>query len=123
MNMQTLSCKELGNRECEYIASGGGGPDVKRQMLAHASKAHPGTVETLAQKDALGRRIDQVLADRGGPVDEDESQGGEFVDDNATVEERSNGGSAGERGTEPGAGEGRRNVVHTTENRGGFSAR
>jgi predicted small metal-binding protein len=97
MKPHTLSCKELGNPACDHVAAGENDAEVKRKMLDHASEVHPEAVKTPADKDALGRRIDRVLEDKadGSALEEthgahgrygmeDESQGGEFLDDEAS---------------------------------------
>jgi predicted small metal-binding protein len=111
MKMHTLSCKELGSPVCDYVATGGSDADVKWKMLDHASKEHPETVNTPADKDALGRRIDRVLEDKadGSELDEahgeDESQGGEFLDDDSARSGRAKEREATQHAR--GAGEGR----------------
>jgi predicted small metal-binding protein len=90
MQALSLSCKDLGTKECDYVAHGKTESEVKANMMEHASVAHPEAVNTEAREDALGRRIDKALGDKAGLEKqarssgygiEDGSQGGEFLDD------------------------------------------
>lgn len=88
MSTTTLSCRQLGDKQCDFVATGKDRDEVKRNMLEHAAREHFRKEEAGAerndggkQRDALSQLIDETLDDRAGAPREDASQGGEFLDD------------------------------------------
>lgn len=88
MTTTTLSCRQLGDKQCDFVATGKDRDEVKRNMLEHAAHEHfrkeeagEGGRTEGQQRDALSRRIDETLDARVRGPREDASQGGEFLDD------------------------------------------
>ena len=88
MNGKTLSCKDLGNNTCDFVARGDSDDDVKRRMIDHATRVHPDHRYGPDWEGALGREIDDILKDRAPVPAEDASQGGEFLDDRIARDEK-----------------------------------
>jgi predicted small metal-binding protein len=87
MNKATLSCKDLGNRTCDFVATGESDAEVKRRMLEHASREHAPRNGEPGWKDELSRRIEKTQEERAaGGSREDASQGGEFLDDDVRAQ-------------------------------------
>ncbi len=64
MSTTTLSCKDLGNHKCDFVARGGNNEDVKREMIDHATREHPEHRYGSDWEGTLGREIDEVLESR-----------------------------------------------------------
>lgn len=98
MSTTTLSCKDLGNNKCDFVARGQNREDAKRQMIDHATREHPGHRYGPDWEGTLGREIDDIFEERTSAPVEDASQGGEFLDDRVARDDaRGQGGQA--RGT------------------------
>lgn len=64
MNTETLSCKDLGNNKCDFVARGESCEDVKRRMIEHATRAHPDHRYGPDWEGTLGREIDDIMEGR-----------------------------------------------------------
>ena len=49
--MKTLRCRDIGERTCNYVATGDKPEDVERRMLDHTAEKHPIFLESLDQDE------------------------------------------------------------------------
>lgn len=52
--MYTLSCKDMGSTDCDFVASADSREEVKRLMIEHAKSAHPEKMSTMTEEEITG---------------------------------------------------------------------
>ncbi|MCZ6647031.1 MAG: DUF1059 domain-containing protein [SAR324 cluster bacterium] len=62
--MKSMSCKDLGGMDCDFVASGESAQDVKDKMYSHASETHAEVLKSMSDQDKenINAKMDSLLA-------------------------------------------------------------
>lgn len=62
--MKSLSCKQMGNSDCEYVAEAETAEEVKQKMWEHAEHIHKDKIASMSEeeKEKANGMMDQILA-------------------------------------------------------------
>ena len=65
MDMKSMKCSDLGDWECDFVATGETNDEIKENMHKHGMDAHKEMVENATDdmKEKIGARMDELLAD------------------------------------------------------------
>jgi len=58
--MKTLSCKDLGTMECDFVAKGETEDEVVNSMMEHAKEMHPEKVGAMPEEEMKNMMKSQV---------------------------------------------------------------
>jgi predicted small metal-binding protein len=64
--MKFLSCHEIGNFNCEFVATGSTDLEIINKMFAHTEKMHPEFIQRLSNSQIIGltAMMDSMLSDQ-----------------------------------------------------------
>jgi predicted small metal-binding protein len=63
--MKSLSCKDMGAMDCEFVATGDTVEEVKQKMMAHAQEAHADVLANLSpeEMDEKNKMMEAMVKD------------------------------------------------------------